>query len=402
MAFHLNVSGPRHGPQWPATWGGYTAAAGLGAALGGLPSQPLLGLGVASAGLGAFSGWWSWARRRELRQRGTLYVIREVAGSWQDDEKEFQRFLASARRDFPAVREVAGPGRLHHWYWPLTEDRAAWNDRVDEIVAALRILREDRPAESVDTESLVLWCRWPVAVLLGARLGNAQRGGEGLLVRRRPTFGRQDPVSVVSPDEPALDFGRPAGRITALGTEYMTTGTVRLQPGSRPSTAGQDGPLQVRLLRFTSAPWGPVLRVASQDEKPTLDGALRLTNQCPDLTFADGASFELREWRCLPEPGPPELHDWTRFPELVGAAVSRLAGQFTSDDKKPLLLGVVAPQEVTFGLGARLARADQNAWPRNVFALVWDQHTGSFVIPPIHLGRSALHRAETRDPDSGD
>ena len=76
-------------------------------------------------------------RRWVLRQNGTAYVIRELAGDW--DRQDEQLFLDSAGRYFACVIKVPGPGQLgRSWDWPLGDGAQHWLARDPRTQAPLR------------------------------------------------------------------------------------------------------------------------------------------------------------------------------------------------------------------------------------------------------------------------
>ena len=249
--------GPGSGRRWPAAWAGGAASLGAGAALGGLPGPLLIALGSTSALLAVFAGWWTLAQRKDARLRGTVYVVREPAASWEDDEAQFREFLSHLVQEFSAVREVPGPVALHRWYWPL-DGAQEWDQRLDELVTALRILRRDDRSGSL--QSLVVWARWPVSIALLAQVLAAERGGPRLLVRQRVSDGRRPGAARVDFRQPALAFG-PAATGPTTGASLTHRGTFRASrsPAGCPvRRGGRPARVRILLIRLTDVGWGPL------------------------------------------------------------------------------------------------------------------------------------------------
>jgi len=392
---------------------------GIGAALGGLPPGLLAGLGTVSALLAAFSAFWAFMQYRNARARGTVYVIREHARGWEDDEAHVQEFLRSMARDFPAVRLVPGPAALHGWPWPLGAGAEDWDERVDELVTALRVVRKDDQSESV--KSVIVWARWPVAVAVMSRTLAAERGPR-LGVRQRVSYGRAaevDPVAACQPAllfDPVLDlppdgaaalplrtFRRrrtsptppPAEEIEHRGT--MTIVRKRKGVGQR-SRQAKTTRVTILLVRLSAASWGPL---------PPLDGASAAAATAPATQVADAAGigvdgtvdYVLREWRCLPPAGDiPAIHRWEDFEALAHGAARWISAHAKLSSGEVLLFGASMPQEIGLGIGIHGRRVDETQWPGHLYPMVWDADEAGFVIPNLDLGWASLHQRHGSQP----
>lgn len=405
--------------RWPGTWSGGAAAMGVGAALGGLPPGMLAALGTVSVLLAAFSAFWAFMQYRNARARGTVYVIREHARGWEDDEAHVQEFLHSMARDFPAVRLVPGPAALHGWPWPLGAGAQDWDERVDELVTALRVVRKDDQSESL--KSVIAWARWPVAVAAMSRMLAAERG-PGLAVRQRVSYGRAaevDPVVAFQPAllfDPVLDLpsaaagalplrtfrrGRtspvppPAEEIEHRGT--MTIVRKRKGAGQRPRPT-KITRVTILLVRLSAVSWGPL---------PPLYGAQVAASAVAATQVADAAGigvsgtvdYILREWRCLPPPGnDPAAHKWEDFEALAHGAVRWISDHAKLPPEEVLLLGASIPQEIGLGIGIHVRRMDETQWPGRLYPMVWDADEAGFVIPNLDLGWASLRQRPGGQP----
>jgi hypothetical protein len=379
-----------------------------------------------------------------------VYVVREPAASWEDDETQFQEFLRVLAQDFRTVRRVPGPVALHRWYWPLGSGAESWDERVNELVTALRIMRRDDSSDSL--KSMVVWARWPVAMAMIARMLAAERGGPGLLIRQRVSDGRTPEVRQVNSRQPALTFSpvpdvaingarnpdsvarrtgaAPSFRLALLppvrqtvarplvAEEFTHCGTIKVSRSGQVATVPFRGvrPTRVRilLLRLTVASWGPLaalagpvpqaVTVGTPSSAMSPDAASAGSSRPFTLTAVDAEGTGItkavdcvvREWRCP----PPEwraggTHRWSDFEALAQGAVSWLSAQALRPADELLLLGSTMPQEIGLGIGIHVHRLAQESWPDHMYPLVWDGDARRFVIPHLDLGWEPLGR---RDP----
>lgn len=75
-------------------------------------------------------------------------------------------------RKRPALAWRMGGRSSRHW--PLGSGAESWDERVNELVTAMRIMRKDDSSGSL--KSIVVWARWPVAMAMVARMLAAERG----------------------------------------------------------------------------------------------------------------------------------------------------------------------------------------------------------------------------------
>ena len=132
-------------------------------------------------------------RRWVLRQNGTAYVIRELAGDW--DRQDEQVFLDSAGRYFASVVKVPGPGQVGRpWDWPLGDGAQRWDSKLGELTRSFRALRS---ADNPETPNgILMWASWAVAVAFGMRVTASDRVLV-LDVWQRPSHGRAGDVEAV-------------------------------------------------------------------------------------------------------------------------------------------------------------------------------------------------------------
>lgn len=418
MARSWRRMGPWGGRQWPGTWAGGAAAMGIGAALGGLPSPLLAALGSASALLAAFSGWWTLTQRRAIRARGTVYVVREPSVFWQDDALKVHDFLRSLTLDFPAVRQVPGPSELLGWRWPLGDGAEMWDQRVDELVTAIRVVR--RGDDSSTEKSLVAWVSWPVAAAMMARLLSAERGTR-FAIRQRETFGRSLGAERVNAWQAALKFdqvpgaremmavqeGNPAQQrlgltrtaskaplaLTPVAREVEHRGQITIS--RRSAAARHKVPLlqtiTVLVIRLTDRSWGPLStlrRVGPPGPTPAIS---LMAEDAEGIGITGTMECVIREWQCLPDDKLAHgAHRWSDFEALAQAVTDWIAGQ-SARGGGLMLLGAVMPQEIGLGFGIHIHRLSEAQWPRHLYPLVWDGGQSSFVIPHLDLGWTSLH-----------
>jgi hypothetical protein len=407
--------GPKSGRRWPATYASAAAAIGAGSALGGLPHPFLIALGSTAAALAAFSFWWSTTQRLEARRRGTVYVVRERASTWADDERPAQAFIASLAGAFPDVRPVPGPAALRDWDWPLGSDARSWDIHVGELVSAVRIVRRGDVGDGA--KSLVAWVPWPVAVAMMARLLAAERGFD-VAIRQRSSYGRAEPVENVDPRQPALAFrpsvaaatatsadpkqvqGRGTRELAASGLVagqmvHDATLTVTRRQGMRGGRRITRANVTVLVLRMLPAAWGPLPTPGEESASSSSLLRLAIADSC-GIGFDGSTHVTVLEWRCLPGPGQSGAHRWHDYEDLARSAVGWIAGLALTASADVVLLGALMPQEVGLGMGMILRRLDPLGWPTHLYPLVLDGSTGGFVIPGLDLGRDPVSEVSAR------
>ena len=106
------------------------------------------------------------------------------------------------------------------WGWPLNDEAAMWDRKLDQLAVAFRALHHDDDAESPN--GIFMWAWWSVAMAFGMRVTAAERG---LLldVWKRPSFGRT-PRRHQCPGRPGHT------RCGRIPLPAVSAGASRLQP----------------------------------------------------------------------------------------------------------------------------------------------------------------------------
>lgn len=207
--------------------------------------------------LGAGAVRWR-ARGQILGQRGTAYVIDEVAMPWQHEEKE--SVLADIRAGFARTLVVPGPGALDQaWQWQADAESASrWDENVDRLVRAFWAVHYND--DQVTRNALFTWAPWPVAVAFGVR-ATARRRGLVLHVRQRPSYGTTGANTELRLTDPAHDFLRgtrhpaldeaaPEHTVTCLqGQLTLTIEPFIIQNATHPGNPPIPRPVAHRLAR---------------------------------------------------------------------------------------------------------------------------------------------------------
>jgi len=378
------------------------AVACLGAALGVIPDLAADGhlwppagarwpsltiYGVAGLCTLAVGGLMWRTRNVLMRRRGTAYIIEELDARWTPEEK--QSFLADVKRRFASRLDVPPVKEFDpDWDWSRDDRAHRWDERVGDLVRAFWTIRfaDDRTTSNAP----FVWAHWPVALAFGARAVSGRRGME-LKVWQRPSFGRVgtrrevdwragphtfDPtrsleaLSDVAPEVSVTEIARPA-RIRWESQSAYPIATSRT--------------VEIVVLRMNREPWGPLDLPAACDENERR--AVELTvRDSAGLGMPDSLEVTLREWRCLTADG---VLPWQAYPALVRAAAARLTS-IPMDAGVTTLVGVVAPQEITLGLGIHAGGVASGAWPAHVWPLVHRSGT-TFIVPKLDLGWSSLN-----------
>jgi hypothetical protein len=383
----------------------------LGAVLGALPAllagswrDPqtrdqawvLIGFTVASLAAAVTAVVLYRKRRWVLRENGTAYVIRELAGDW--DRQDEQVFLDSAGRRFARVIKVPGPGQLGRpWDWPLGDGAQRWDGKVDELARSFQALR------SVDDQGtpngIVMWAPWAVALAFGMRVTAADRDLV-LDLWQRPSHGRAGDVKTVIGTRRPHRFGypepvRPAGPLpeSALPEfEWPVRLKATRQDGAAHPGAGRH--VSVLLLRLGYQSWGPLGPVDAEAEAQP-DQELHLeVSDAAGVTPHRATGITVYELRLLPASGG--LFPWPAIPSLAAAAAVWIERKSAELRGHTLLLGTVMPAEAALGLGIYAGHPQRTRWPENLWPVVFRPATGSLVVPRLNLGTAAL-----RDPGSG-
>lgn len=343
-----------------------------------------------------------WRLRQEvLTRRGTAYIVEEVAEDWAYEEK--RRFLGQLAGHFPSVQRVPGPGSLgQDWQWPLDDGAQRWDQQVDALVRSFWTVHYN---DDPDTDNSVLvWAWWPVAIAFAAR-ATACRRGLTLLVRQRPSNGRNGRIDLDGWRKDAHDFSQDLAtpqaappetatpETAAVAATVMPARTVTLtvnpttglpEPTAPPTATGggkQDPQVTILLLRMGEKAW------AGLDVDAPADTIVALAlDDAAGIGVCGAATATLLEWRCLPSRN--NEHPWESYPVLVRSATAWVAG-VTEGLTGVVLLAAAIPQEVGLGIGIVAARTD--TWPARLWPVQWVPG-GRLVIPNLDLGGPSLRR----------
>lgn len=336
-------------------------------------------LGVAALCWGVYL----WRReRRRLQRRGTLYIVREIARDWTPEEH--RKVLTPARRHFANMLYVPGPtelGRPCHW---SSAEASVWGARVDDLVRSFWAVHHND--ESSTKNCVAIWAEWSVAWSFAQRaIAADRRRGLDLEVLRRESSGRSGRFRA-DPGADALVFdiraerGDP-GKVIRHEAEL----TVCRVPGpTDPGVRGRPG--VILLVNLTGNSWGRAKL------GPDSEGSL------VELVVEDAAETDLRvgeqraevlEWQYV---SPTGGHPVTDFPWVAQASLEWLIAAAKRYPGHVLLVGLLAPQEVSLGLGILAAQFGTDLpaqlWPL-VRIIKTDAGTGAeadFVIPRLNLG----------------
>jgi hypothetical protein len=385
-------NGLAHG--WAANGQAATSWASLGFALCGLIA---LGAGVLR-----------WRRRGLiLAERGTAYVIDEVAVPWQHEEKE--SVLADIRKNFARTLIVPGPGALGTaWQWQADADAAAcWDQRVDELVRSFWAVHYND--DQVTRNALFTWAPWPVATAFATR-ATALRRGLVLHVRQRPSYGAALPRQELRLEGPACDFLRdkqpvpladsaPAHMVKRLEGELMltiqTTEVARpVSPAPRASRHGAvhrdpggyaPGPPLLLVVRTTQDVIGAIPLDLARAPEVTIQAPASLTRR---VLPAGQYRVRVAEWRLdcdVKDPMP--LLPWAAFPAAAEEIADWIISQAAGHRDQVVLLATRMPQELAVGLGIQAGQR-RSEWPRRVYPAVYS--TDCLVVPHLRLGTEAV------------
>jgi len=378
----------------------------LGAVLGALPALlagswrdaqtrdqtwVLIGFTVASLGAALTAIMLHRKRRRVLRENGTAYVVRELAGDW--DRQDEQAFLDSAGRYFARVVKVPGPGQLGRpWDWPLGPGAQRWDSKLDELARSFQALRTaDDPGTP---NGIVMWAPWALALAFGMRVTAADRDLV-LDVWQRPSHGRAGDVRTVIGTQRPHRFGYPGpvpqAELPREPAPREYTWDVRLKATRQDSAAHQAASrrVSVLLLRLGHQNWGP-LGAAGADPEP--DHVLHLeVSDAAGVTPHRSSRITVHELRWLPPSGG--LFPWPAIPSLAAASADWIERKSAELPGHTLLLGTVMLPEAALGLGIYAGHPQRTRWPENLWPLVYRPATNSLVVPYLNLGTAAL-----RDP----
>ncbi len=364
------------------------AVASFGGAIGFVPSViesntgkpefwPLVATGVVFACIGGFFLWagvQAWRTRGALTNLGSAYVIEEIGQGWTPDDKE--GFLRELQRHFSSVHFVESPrDRGSRWEWPLGQGAQKWSERVDGLVDSFL----GTHPSSNEAHSVFVWAPWPVALAWGQRLVTRKRGLT-MSLRQRRSDAREGLLEPKGFNTVAHDFRW--ARHPAISERMMPAKQIRLELDSDGRKGSSSTQVTVLLVRMTKGAWGP-LTLEHDDLTDLTSLPPVLLRDAAGLGLERSVTAELREWRCLADPGP--FHAWTDFPALAQAAVTWISAQAACADV--VLLGVLAPQEVSTGIGLLLGRNLDLPWPRRLWPIVLEGSSRQLVIADLDLGR---------------
>lgn len=423
---HREISRParhRHGPDWlhPGwSWTvgrvwvitGLSASVTLiiGAVLGAMPAvfagswrnpqtrdQTWVLIGFTIAGLvAAVTAIVLYRKRRwVLRQNGTAYVIRELAGDWSRQDEA--AFLNSAGRYFARVIKVPGPGQLGRpWNWPLGPGAQQWDGKLDELARAFQALRSaDDPATP---NGILMWASWAIALAFGTRVSAADRD-LALDIWQRPSHGRAGDVETVIGTQRPHRFGytKPVPSAESLPDftpqefNYQARLTTTQCPAHKRHVRGRR-PVSVLLLRIGYQEWGPLPK-ADTRYGPAHPLHLKVSDAA-GVTPNRSSDIYIHELRFLPPPGG--RFPWHAIPSLVAASTDWIERKSAKLEGRTLLLGAIMPPEIAIGLGIIAGRAQHTRWPQNMWPLIYHATTDSLVVPHLNLGTAALRSPEAR------
>ncbi len=414
------------GPEWPtgvlfvtatALLGGFVAlfppaadnAAHNGWAGGGLAVTSWSSIACLVAGSTLLiAGALRWRRRGQiLGQRGTAYIIDEIATPWQHEEK--QSALADIKAGFARTLLVPGPDALGDaWQWQADAQSAPrWDDKVDQLVRSFWTVHYND--DQVTKNALFTWAPWPVAMAFGAR-ATAHRRGLVLNVRQRPSYGAAGPRHELSLTDPPHDFLRaappkplsdasPEHTVTLLESHITLTITPlsRMKenqapdsPAPRPATRhghpDQRGPAPVLLLlvRTTHDVIGPIpLDLASVTEPVKVHACDRLTSSVLPTGPHRAA---VAEWRLDSATDPIPQLAWGAFPAAAEQIADWVIAQTAAHEHPVVLLATRMPQELAVGLGVQFGQ--RNLWPQQAYPVYFERQ--GLVVPDLRLGRESI------------
>lgn len=333
-------------------------------------------------------------RRWVLRQNGTAYVIRELAGDW--DRQDEQVFLDSAGRYFASAVKVPGPGQLGRpWDWPLGDGSQRWDGKVGELARSFRALRS---ADNLETPNgILMWASWAVAVAFGMQVTAADRDLV-LDVWQRPSHGRAGDVEAVIGAQRPHRFGyaipEPLAKFLSDSApqEYRWSADLKTTwrgPGTR---AKRGASVSVLLVRLGHQRWGPIPEVPA---RPDPDDQIHMKiGDAAGVTPGRSSHVDIYELRCLPPPGG--RFPWEAIPSLVATTAEWIERKSAELAGHTVLLGATMLPETALGLGITAGQVHRTRWPEFLWPLVYQPDTDSLVVPRLNLGRAAL-----RDPDEG-
>jgi hypothetical protein len=333
---------------------------------------------------------WRWRRRGQiLTERGTAYVIDEVAIPWQHEEKE--SVLAEIRKGFARTLLVPGPNALDEaWQWQVDSESAArWDENVDGLVRSFWAVHYND--DQVTKNALFTWAPWPVAVAFGAR-ATARRRGLALHVRQRTSHGAGANARLQVTD-PAYDFQRgqhlePLSDLTpdhAVQELYgqLTLNFEPLTSTHRREPAGHGRQVLLLIIRTTHGHIGDI----SMDLTQADPVAVHVPGLLADPVLPNGPHpVPVAEWRLTSATKPtPEL-PWKAFPSAAEEIADWIITQHRKHPGHLVLIAARIPQELAIGLGIQLGQR-QN-WPRQAYPVYYANRR--LVVTDLLLGSESV------------
>jgi hypothetical protein len=356
--------------------------------------------------LGAGAVRWR-TRGQILGQRGTAYVIDEVAMPWQHEEKE--SVLADIRAGFARTLVVPGPGALGQaWQWQADAESASrWDENVDRLVRAFWAVHYND--DQVTRNALFTWAPWPVAVAFGAR-ATARRRGLVLHVRQRPSYGTTGANTELRLTDPAHDFLRgtrraalddsaPEHTVTCLqGQLTLTIEPFIIQnanhPGNPPiprpvahrggSPAPVQPPLLLLLIRTTHDSIGPIPLNLAATPAATIQVPASLAGS---LLPAGSYMIPVAEWRLDSADQPVPQLPWRAFPAAAEDIADWIIAQSTAHRDHVVLIATRIPQELAVGLGIHLGQR-RHEWPPYAYPVYHARQ--ELVVLDLRLGADSV------------
>lgn len=370
-----------------------------GQAVASWASVAFLMAGAAALALGAQR----WRKRAViLGERGTAYVIDEIAMPWQHEEKE--SFLASVRANFAPALVVPGPSGLgDSWHWQTDPGTAGrWDEQVDTLVRSFWAVHYND--DKVTRNALFTWAPWPVAVAFAAR-ATFRRRGLVLNVRQRPSYGAAGPTAPPSPTDPPHDFllasmaasladAAPAHTVTCLREELSLTFetlTAGSAAGSSPRGPGashhdEPGPAKPPLLLVVRVVHGDIGAIP-MDLATAPAVKVHMPANLAAVIPARTCAVPVAEWRLDSAATPIPQLPWPAFPAAAQAIAKWIIDQADAHPGRTVLLAARIPQEIGMGLGILLGQL-QSKWPERLYPVVYAH--SRLVVPELRLGRDAV------------
>lgn len=366
-------------------------SAWLGLLPGGTGTALTNGWGVTFLVLGALAFAWAarrWVTGQRIRaDRGTAYVIEEVAIAWVHEEKQW--VLDQLDREFAEVLRVPGPDALgERWRWEADERGAPqWGRRTDQLVYSFWAVHyNDDPGTR---NAVFVWAPWPVALAFGAR-ATAKRRGLALHVRQRPSSGATGSRHELRSQDPAYDFARrpapEAGTRPVSRTLESATLRVRVRPlgTDREENRVAFPPVRLLLVRIVQQDIGGIRLDLGQSPEIELYAPRCLTGQV--LRPGLHENMEVAEWRWQ-QPGASAEIPWKDFPGTVDDIADWIIAEGKRHEGHVLLLATRMPQEIAVGLGIQLGQR-RPQWPRRLYPVHFTG--GKLIVPDLDLGRDSV------------